>query len=58
MSERGAGLPRWSLSPVEVTARFGDSPNGAADWFGPSDAAGAGRAGRCRRAAMGFSVRL
>jgi hypothetical protein len=36
MSERGAGLPRWSLSPVEVTARFGDSPNGAADWFGPS----------------------
>ena len=37
MSERGAGLPRWSLSPVEVTARFGDSPNGAADWFGPSE---------------------
>jgi hypothetical protein len=36
MSERGAGLPRWSLSPVEVTARFSDSVNGAADWFGPS----------------------
>lgn len=36
MSERGAGLPRWSLSPVEVTARFADNPNGAADWFGPS----------------------
>ena len=42
MSERGAGLPRWSFSPVEVTARFSDSANGsflsgAADWFGPSD---------------------
>jgi hypothetical protein len=37
MTERGAGLPRWSLSPVEVTARFGDSPIGAADWFGPSE---------------------
>jgi hypothetical protein len=36
MSERGAGLPRWSLSPVEVTARFGSAPEGAADWFGPS----------------------
>ena len=36
MSERGAGLPRWSLSPVEVTARFAENPNGAADWFGPS----------------------
>ncbi len=36
MSERGAGLPRWSLSPVEVTARFSDRTNGAADWFGPS----------------------
>jgi hypothetical protein len=37
MTERGAGLPRWSLSPVEVTARFGDSPIGAAHWFGPSE---------------------
>ncbi len=36
MNERGAGLPRWSLSPAEVTVRFGDSVNGAADWFGPS----------------------
>jgi hypothetical protein len=36
MSERGAGLPRWSLSPVEVTARFGGFER-AADWFGPSD---------------------
>ena len=36
MTERGAGLPRWSLSPVEVTARLGDGANGAADWFGPS----------------------
>lgn len=36
MNERGAGLPRWSLSPVEVTARFAASANGAADWFGPS----------------------
>ena len=36
MNERGAGLPRWSLSPAEVTARFGAAPEGAADWFGPS----------------------
>ena len=36
MSERGAGLPRWSLSPAEVTARFGAAPEGATDWFGPS----------------------
>ncbi len=35
MSERGAGLPRWSFSPVEVAARFGASVSGAADWFGP-----------------------
>jgi hypothetical protein len=37
MTERGAGLPRWSLSPVEISARFGGSVNGAADWFGPLD---------------------
>jgi hypothetical protein len=37
MTERGAGLPRWSLSPVEISARFGGSMNGAADWFGPLD---------------------
>ena len=37
MTERGAGLPRWSLSPVEVAARLRDNVNGAADWFGPSD---------------------
>ena len=37
MSERGAGLPRWSLSPAEVAARFGgERADGAADWFGPS----------------------
>ncbi|WP_374545010.1 phage portal protein [Rhodoblastus sp.] len=36
MTERGAGLPRWSLSPVEVTARFSGFES-AADWFGPSD---------------------
>ncbi len=35
MTERGAGLPRWSLSPVEITARFA-GVEGAADWFGPS----------------------
>ncbi len=35
MTERGAGLPRWSLSPVEISARFGGVA-GAADWFGPS----------------------
>jgi hypothetical protein len=34
MTERGAGLPRWSLSPVEITARFA---NDAAGWFGPSE---------------------
>jgi hypothetical protein len=36
MTERGAGLPRWTLSPVEVTASFGGFER-AADWFGPSD---------------------
>ncbi len=40
MTERGAGLPRWSLSPVEISARFGQGApgiNDAIDWFGPSD---------------------
>jgi len=36
MSERGAGLPRWSLSPAQATARFAQGASGAADWFGPS----------------------
>jgi hypothetical protein len=39
MTERGAGLPRWSLSPVEIKARFGgvqNSSNLASDWFGPA----------------------
>jgi hypothetical protein len=36
MTERGAGLPRWSLSPVEISASFGGFER-AADWFGPSD---------------------
>ena len=39
MTERGAGQPRWSLSPVEIKARFGgvqNSSNLASDWFGPA----------------------
>ena len=36
MTERGAGLPRWSLSPVEIKAKFSGGFETAADWFGPS----------------------
>jgi hypothetical protein len=36
MTERGAGLPRWTLDPVQVSANFGAGAQGAADWFGPS----------------------
>jgi len=35
MTERGAGLPRWSLSPAEFSARSSASAQ-APDWFGPS----------------------
>ncbi|HUO54839.1 MAG TPA: phage portal protein, partial [Rhodoblastus sp.] len=35
MTERGAGLPRWSLSPVEISAHS-RGVEGAAAWFGPS----------------------
>ena len=36
MTERGAGLPRWSLSPAEMSAQYGASTQAGADWFGPS----------------------
>ena len=36
MTERGAGLPRWSLSPVEILSAPYVGGAGAADWFGPS----------------------
>ena len=36
MTERGAGLPRWSLSPAEFSARSSAAAQGE-DWFGPSN---------------------
>lgn len=39
MTERGAGLPRWSLSPVEGVSSSGET---AADWFGPGAAQATG----------------
>ena len=36
MAERGAGLPRWSLSPAEMSARASAGTQTGADWFGPS----------------------
>jgi len=36
MTERGAGLPRWSLSPAEFSARASASAQAPDDWFGPS----------------------
>lgn len=37
MTERGAGLPRWSLSPAEFSARTSAATQPGDDWFGPSN---------------------